>query len=260
VAGRDLAWRNLTFTAGERKIFKMILVVGAGVGEGKYTNEAWAVNNIVNTDVSNRATATVRVVPDHTFDCTDVIGKVFDDRNANGYQDEEEPGLPNIRVVTARGLLVTSDSMGRFHVPCATVPDPDRGSNFIMKLDERTLPSGYRLTTENPLAVRATRGKMAKLNFGASLLRVVRVDLTDAAFESGKDSLLPQWLAKIENLDKTLQEKPSLLRIGYVRGREPSKLAKDRVGFVEKVLRERWKKHRHQYELAIEVEIEEVRQ
>lgn len=35
-------------------------------------------------------------MPDPTFDCTDIIGKVFDDRNANGSQDEGEPGLANI--------------------------------------------------------------------------------------------------------------------------------------------------------------------
>ena len=37
-----------------------------------------------------KATATVRVMPDATFDCTDVTGKVFDDANRNGYQDEGE--------------------------------------------------------------------------------------------------------------------------------------------------------------------------
>jgi hypothetical protein len=145
-------------------------------------------------------------------------------------------------------------------VPCAAIPDPDRGSNFAMKLDERTLPSGYRMTTENPQAVRATRGKMVKINFGTSLYRVVHIDLTDAAFESGKNSLLPQWFEKVASLDKTLQEQPSILRIGYGRGREDLHLAKDRVESVGKLIRERWKKDKHRYNLAIEVEIEEVRQ
>ncbi len=53
-----------------------------------------------------------------------------------------------------------------------------------MKLDERTLPSGYRITTENPRSVRLTRGKMTKLNFGVAIHRVVRVEVSsDAAFE-----------------------------------------------------------------------------
>jgi large repetitive protein len=258
-AGRDLTWRNLTFAAGERKVFKLILVVGSGVAEGEYTNEAWAVNNIVNTAVSNLATATVRVIPDHTFDCTDVIGKVFDDRNANGYQDKGELGLPNVRIATARGLLVTSDSEGRFHVPCAVVPDSDRGSNFVMKVDERSLPSGYRITTENPRAVRATRGKMVKINFGAALHRVVRIDVTDAAFTPGGRDLLPQWRESVEKIDDILREKPSVLRIGYSCGAEALTLAKERVELIRKTVSDRWRKVKHRYELTIEVEIEEVK-
>ena len=59
--------------------------------------------------VSGEATATVRVIPDPDFDCTDVIGKVFDDGNLNGWQDPGEKGLPGVRVVTARGLIATTD-------------------------------------------------------------------------------------------------------------------------------------------------------
>lgn len=71
----------------------MILVVGTGVGEAEYTNQAWALNGLLNSVVSNVASATVRVIPDPTFDCAELIGKVFDDKNANGYQDDGEPGI-----------------------------------------------------------------------------------------------------------------------------------------------------------------------
>ena len=74
----------------------------------------------------------MRVTPDPTFDCAGVIGKVFDDKNRNGYQDKGELGLANVRLATVRGLLVTTDKYGRYHVACADVPNPDRGSNFIM--------------------------------------------------------------------------------------------------------------------------------
>jgi len=43
----------------------------------------------------------VRVIADPDFDCTDVIGKVFDDGNLNGGQDQGEKGLPGVRVATA---------------------------------------------------------------------------------------------------------------------------------------------------------------
>ena len=126
------------------------------VSEGEYVNKALALNTSSGGAVSGEATATVMVVPDPDFDCTDVIGKVFDDRNLNGEQDPGEKGLFGVRVVTARGLIASTDQNGRFHITCAVVPNEDRGSNFILKLDERSLPSGYRLTTENPRVQRAT--------------------------------------------------------------------------------------------------------
>ena len=64
-----------------------------------------------------------------------------------------------------------------------------RGSNFIMKLDEQSLPSGYRVTTENPRVIRMTRGKLAKLNFGATIHRVVRLDLNGNFFDQNSDEL-----------------------------------------------------------------------
>ena len=98
-----------------------------------------------------------------------------------------------VEEVDARGLLVTSDAHGRFHVACADIPNADRGSNFVMKLDERTLPTGYRLTTENPRDVRTTRGKLVKLNFGAAVHRVVRLEVSAAAFAPQGTVLLPAF-------------------------------------------------------------------
>jgi hypothetical protein len=233
-------------------------VVGAGVGEGEYTNQAWALNNIVNTQVSNIGEATVRIIPDPTFDCTDIIGKVFDDRNANGYQDKGEQGIPNVRIATARGWLVTTDDKGRFHVACAAIPQEDRGSNFIMKLDERTLPSGFRMTTENPRIVRATRGKMVKLNFGAAIHRVVRVEVSDAAFKGDSNDLKPEWRKRFDNLPEQLREKPSVVRFAYRVEGGDRKRAEKRLTTLSDTLRCRWKKLDCCYPLSIEQEFVEV--
>ncbi|MDZ7824322.1 MAG: hypothetical protein U5K75_09995 [Ahrensia sp.] len=78
--------------------------------------------------------------------------------------------------------MITTDQYGRYSVPCAALPDKASGSNFILKLNTRTLPTGYRITTENPRVVRLTRGKLTKLNFGASISRVVDITLTNDAF------------------------------------------------------------------------------
>jgi uncharacterized repeat protein (TIGR01451 family) len=255
IHARQLTWANQTFAPNAVKTVKLMLVVGAGVSEGEYTNQTWALNNIVNSLVSNTATATVRIVPDPTFDCSDIIGKVFDDRNANGYQDEGEPGIPNVRLATVNGLLVTTDKDGRFHVACADIPQAQRGSNFIMKLDERTLPSGYRVTTENPRDVRTTRGKLVKLNFGATIHRIVRLELTDAAFQPGKAEPAAALMQAIERLPQTLRVKPSVVRLAYRNGGEAEGLIADRLRGVRERLERLWKEQGCCYTLVFEEEI-----
>lgn len=229
VSGRLLTWPSQTFTAGEKKAYQLLLMVGAGVGEGEYVNQAWALNSVVGERISNVANALVRVVPDPLFDCSDIIGTVFDDKNANGWQDQGELGIPNVRVVTARGLLVTTDAQGRFHVACAAIPQMDRGSNFVMKLDERTLPSGYRVTSENPRDVRVTRGKMVKLNFGATVHKVLRLEVDGRAFAAQATDLAPQWQDQARALLPQLAERPTVLRIAYRLTDEDPQLARDRV-------------------------------
>ena len=257
--GRTLTWPGITFAAGEKKTLTLILVVGAGVGEGNYINQVWALNNIVNAVVSNIASATVKVTPDPTFDCPDLIGKVFDDKNANGYQDEGESGIANVRLATARGLIITTDAMGRFHIPCPEVPNEDHGSNFILKLDERTLPTGYRLTTENPLVVRLTRGKMTKINFGASIHRVVRIDVSDGVFEPGTANLRDEWRQKIKSLDETLQAQPAIVRIAYHSLGEPRSLVDSRMKSIRTVIQSSWKQTNNRTTLVFEEEVEEIR-
>ncbi len=255
VTGRQLVWPNQTFAANQTKVWKMLLLVGTGVGEGEYTNQVYSLNNLTNGLDSNVASATVRVVPDPTFDCSDIIGKVFDDINTNGYQDDGEPGIPNVRIATPRGLLVTTDAEGRFHVACADIPQADHGSNFVMKLDERTLPSGYRVTTENPRDVRTTRGKMVKLNFGAALHRVVRLDLNDGAFETGSTSLKPEWQQQFEALPDRLKEKPSILRLAYKVGTEDKGLAEGRLKAISARMQALWKEKACCHLLQIEEEL-----
>ena len=73
------------------------------------TDRAQVLQGITGTALSGEATATVRIVPDPTFDCTDVTGKVFDDIDRDGVQDEGEGGLAGVRLVTPRGLRATTD-------------------------------------------------------------------------------------------------------------------------------------------------------
>jgi uncharacterized repeat protein (TIGR01451 family) len=256
--GRTLSLDNLSFPANGRRSLQMLLVVGAGVQPGEYINRARMYNNLVpapDNTVSNEATATVRVVPDPVFDCSDVIGKVFDDKNANGYQDDGEKPLPNVRLATVRGLLVTTDVEGRYHVTCAMVPNEIHGSNFIMKLDERTLPSGYRLTTENPRTVLLTRGKMGKLNFGAAIHRILRLEMTNDAFQPDSNQVTDEMSKALEQLPKQLREAPSVIRLAYNKNIEDEHLIRKRLKQVRRQLEQLWSDQGNCYDLSFEEEI-----
>ncbi|MFN3880652.1 MAG: SdrD B-like domain-containing protein [Nitrincola lacisaponensis] len=255
INGRYLQWPERTLAAGEEVTIQLLLVVGSGVQFNEYVNRAWALNSLANIQVSNVGMATVRVVPDPIFDCTDIIGQVFDDQNRDGYQNEGEPGIPGVRLVSPRGWLITTDDHGRFHVACADVPSEMRGGNFILKLDERSLPSGYRVTTENPRVVRVTQGRMVKMNFGAAIHRIVRLDLTSEVF-TAEHALKPNYAKHMQQLLPLLHEEPSILRIAYqldVGGDIGH--ARERIRGVRTWLEEHWEEQGCCYDLRIEEEI-----
>ncbi len=251
---RNLTWNGLNVADGTPLTIKLLFIVGSGVGEGEYVNRAQAFHSVLGA-ASGEATATVRVVPDPTFDCTDIIGKVFDDANRNGYQDPGEKGLPGVRVATARGLLVTTDPHGRFHISCAAVPDEDRGSNFILKVDDRTLPTGYRITTENPRVQRITRGKMAKFNFGAAIHKVVRIDVANGVFEPDTTEMRIQWKPRLELLMGELTKAPSMLRLAYMAEIEDEKLVEARLKALKQEIKRLWAAQNGPYELVVETEV-----
>ena len=255
VVGQQLIWDDIDLEFDDQQTLQLLLVVGAGVSEDEYVNRAQAFNLATRRAISGVATATVRVVPDPTFDCTDVIGKVFDDRNLNGRQDPGEEGLPGVQVVTARGLIGTTDQHGRFHITCAMVPDEDRGSNFILKLDDHTLPTGYRLSTENPRVQRVTRGKMMKFNFGATIHRVVGLDLANGVFEPEKTELRVQWQAKLRVLVEELKKAPSVLRLSYLADVEREKLVHDRLEVLRDEVARLWDLAGGDYPLSVETEV-----
>ncbi len=255
VAGRELMWRDLSFGGTDQHTLTLLLVVGAGVSEGEFVNRAQAVNGLTGNALSGEASATVRVVPDPTFDCTDVTGKVFDDADRNGRQDLGEGGLPGVRLVTTRGLVATTDAYGRFHITCAITPLEGRGSNFVLKLDDRTLPSGYRASTGQIRVQRATRGKTLRLNFGASIHRSISLDLADAVFEPGTTEMRLQWQPRMNLLLEELRKSPSVLRLSYLADIEDEQLVDRRMNAIKQQVMEAWKAMGGGYALTIEPEV-----
>jgi len=255
IAGRELSWDGLVLAGTQVRTVKLLLAVGAGVSEGEFTNRAQVVNGVTGDAMSGEATATVRITPDPTFDCTDVTGKVFNDVNRNGQQDNGEDGLPGVRVVTARGLQATTDAYGRYHITCAITPNELRGSNFVLKLDDRSLPSGFRMSTDQVQVKRATRGKALRVNFGASIFRVVGLDLVDAVFEPNTTDIRVQWKPRLDLLLAELRKAPSVLRLSYVADTEDAALVARRAEAVKRQVSEAWDAANCCYRLTIETEI-----
>jgi len=252
VSGRSLTFDGLVPDTGNAITLELTLVATAAAATGENVNQAQLIDPDTG-EVTATARARVTILEEAVFDCSDLIGKVFDDRNRNGYQDEGETGLPGVRLATVKGLLLTTDPHGRFSIACADIPDADIGSNFLVKLDPRTLPTGYRVTTENPRKVRLTRGKMVKLNFGASLTRLVSLDLNAQIFEQGSEALKGKGQAGLGRLIVALGKEPSTLRITY--GGETGKLAKARIRAVTREIERRWQEEGGGYRLSIETRI-----
>jgi hypothetical protein len=157
--------------------------------------------------------------------------------------------------VTTRGLAATTDQHGRYHITCATTPHEARGSNFVLKLDDRTLPSGYRMSTKPVEIKRATRGKSLRFNFGASIHRVVGLDMADAVFEPDSTEMRPQWKPRIGLLMKELRRSPATLRLSYVADIEDEALVERRLEAVKQQIMDAWRALDCCYQLTIEPEI-----
>ena len=152
----------------EEVALSYFLIVGAGIQPGEYRNVAIAYNP-QEEQISNQSSATVRVVSDPLFDDSLIFGKVFVDKNGDGEQDADEIGLGGIKLVTVRGEIITTDKQGRYHIPAVSGGRSDRGTNFTLKLDVRSLPKGAKVLTDNPRTVRLTPGVPARVNFRISL-------------------------------------------------------------------------------------------
>jgi uncharacterized repeat protein (TIGR01451 family) len=263
IAGRNLTFSGLTSTGGNISL-TLRAVVNASARNGSLVNKAQLL--LSDGSVLARAQAKIEIRPEPVFDCGDVIGKVFNDANGNGIQDAEtspyepERGLPGVRVATVNGELITTDKFGRFHIGCADIPDARIGSNFILKVDARSLPAGYRLTTENPRVVRLTRGKLTKINFGASISNVVRINLSDKAFTGGDAVVTPKLRAAVAKLLDVLDKDPSVLRLNYQVGSRGRDVAQRRLDAVASYIRQQWKQGGHSAKLPIETRLTDVQE
>src|SRR5690606_27327042 len=138
---------------------------------------------------------------------------------------------------------------------CADIPGNKIGSTFLLKLDTATLPTGFRILSENPRAVRLTPGKITRANFATSIARVVRVDINSEAFVVNTAELRPDWQPRLHQLIALLRAEPSILRLSYIDQSSNRRLAAHRVEFLRGTIRQLWEESASNYRLEIESRI-----
>lgn len=280
IAGSSLTWTGVTIAGGATETLELVTRVGPGAPTGELVNTVNALDPVTGEALATPATAVVRREVEAVFECSDVIGKVFDDVNFDGYQNSDtgsrltnqnifrgknkvappiegprEPGLPRVRLVTATGTIITTDEYGRYSVPCAELPR-DMGSNFTLKLDERSLPTGYRVTTENPRTMRLTSGIMTEMNFGAAIGRVIDIDLTATAFDR-EDEPVARLTQGIDRLLGQVASQPTVLRLSYFSSGEGTRDANRKLERLEKHIKARWRRVGN-YRLIVERNIKSL--
>jgi large repetitive protein len=169
VSGQSpLRFEGIDVPVGQSATLTYLMRVGAGVRQGAQVNQV-RVYSEQGTPISNVATAEVTVTGDPLLDDSLIFGTVFNDRNGDGWQDNDEPGIPGVRIASVDGLLIETDPFGRYHL--AGVPGGawERGRNFILKVDPSTLPAGTEFTTDNPLLRRITPGVPVRFDWGVKL-------------------------------------------------------------------------------------------
>ncbi len=102
---------------------------------------------------------------------------------------------------------------------------------------------------------RATRGKMLRFNFGATIHRVVGIDIADGVFEPQTTELRLQWAPKIAQLLEELRKSPAVLRLSYLAEVEREVLVQQRLVALKKEIAKQWDRSGGGYQLTIETEV-----
>lgn len=215
VAGvQPLQITGIDIAAGGRATIVYLLRVGAGVRRGEHVNAAQVFMGGT-AAVSNQAKATVYSGVDVDFEQALILGTVFHDANGDGVQSgDDEPGIPGVRLATVEGIVIETDSNGRFHLEGIDVGNAERGRNFIVKVDPATLPGGSSFTTRNPLVKRITQGLPARFDFGVKVpagtiegaRRSIEMKIGEVLFTPGSADIAPEHEAIVDQMAAKVRE------------------------------------------------------
>lgn len=110
--------------------------ITAGANQGDGTNRAKALDLRQPSFRSNVASVKVEVRQGVFTDDAVIIGKVYADLNKNKIQDDEEPGIPGVRLFLEDGSYAVTDGEGKYSFYGISP------RTHVIKLDRTTLPAG----------------------------------------------------------------------------------------------------------------------
>ncbi len=105
------------------------------------------------------ATYQLQIRPGIAADCGTIIGRVFVDKNEDGEQQPDEPGVPNAVIYLEDGNRITTDANGLFSV--VNMPP----GNHTGVLDLSSLP-GYTLAHNRKFKERNSQSRLVRLEPG----------------------------------------------------------------------------------------------
>jgi uncharacterized repeat protein (TIGR01451 family) len=139
------------------------LVIGSGATPGDYINTAIVKDVCDICYVSNEDEVKVTVGLDPIFDLGTIIGKVFHDKDQDGWQDRGEAGIADAMVVLDNGTYVLTDEYGRYHFPVVTP------GHRLVKLNIHSIPFIAKATSDEARILSVTPGLLVKANFGVDV-------------------------------------------------------------------------------------------
>ena len=145
--------------------FRWQLTPGAGATAGRYVAQVSAVSGCATCAIGSPASAEVTVEDNDLFARSTLLGRVFEDKDRDGLQSGDEPGLAGARVVMDDGTVVTTDKQGMFHVP-----DLEAGPRVI-KMDLTTAGASAVATNGTSQVVDLAPGLLGSVRFGVAFPR-----------------------------------------------------------------------------------------
>lgn len=125
-----------------------------------------------------------------------LTGRVFLDKNRDGIRQDDEPGIPGIRVMIGRGLGLNTAYEGAF-----TIQNLKAGL-YPINVDKRSLPLGYLVAEESIPRVTIGEGRRTDVNVPLILSGQIRGSLfvddnADGAITPGEKRMEGVWIRLI---------------------------------------------------------------